>query len=78
MQFDLNLNFDYTDTTERRNQAKHCFLYNLNNDLSRCWRFRGTPSKNGLATVGNNETTSYFARISSRRVHEDERESDNE
>ena len=33
MQFDLNLNFDYTDTTEKRNQAKHCFVYNLNNDL---------------------------------------------
>ena len=59
MQFELTLNFDYIDTVRLN------ILIRQTNVLSSIsimtligwWRFTGTHTENGVATVCNNETT---------------------
>ena len=76
-QFELTLNFDNINTTVKKGKIRpKKFFFNISiMMLTGCWSFMGTPTQNGVVTVGNNETTPLQP-DPSRRVLEGEQETD--
>ena len=73
-QFQLTINFDDIDTTEKLNQAKN--LYNLDNDADWLVELHGNAYTKWSGESGYQRDHASEAKLSSRRIHEIERESD--